>query len=347
MNSTHIDVTIAIATWNSADIIVPTLESIRKQELPAHLSISILAVDGGSSDHTYSVCKKAGARILHNPQGDPVSAKILALAAATSTHIMYLDHDERLLSQSAIANTIKMFAENPDLKIVWQSGYDVDSIGCTANLFASEFGDPYSKFIYGNSAMADRRINDVSRSFSATCITNQGVLFRANTTRRPLLLEAVAAGTVAELTFLRRLYENYGTSALISPLRYMSTEMIGVAADSPIQHDSAPSWSSVRAKIRWRVANAINTDSHLHVASGRHGHLISERNLKFRNILYALYCLTLLPVIVDYSVFAVRRKRVGLLWAIHLPIYVVAQILGQFFKKRLFKIRYSGNYAGR
>lgn len=339
--------TIAIATWNSADIIVETLESIKNQYLPLHIEVSILVVDGGSSDRTYSVCKQAGARMLHNPKGDPVSAKILALAAATGTHIMYLDHDERLLAQSAIANVMKMFVENPDLKIVWQSGYDVDSIGCTANLFVSEFGDPYSKFVYGNSAMADRRIKDLNRSFSSRHITRNGVLFRANATRRPLLLEAAAAGTVAELTFLRRLYETYGTTALISPLRYMSTEMIGVASGSPIQHDSAPSWSSVRAKIRWRVANAINTDSHLHVASGRHGHLISERNLKFRNLLYALYCLTLLPVIVDYSVFAVRRKRVGLLWAIHLPIYVVAQILGQFLKKRLFKIRYSGNYAGR
>jgi hypothetical protein len=340
-------VTIAIATWNSANVIIETLESIKNQCLPSHIDLSVLAIDGGSSDQTYAVCEEAGAHMLHNPNGDPVSAKLLALAAATGTHIMYLDHDERLISKFAIANTMKMFADYPDLKIVWQSGYDVDSIGGTANLFTSEFGDPYSKFIYGNSAMADRRICDVSGAFSKSQKATFGTLFLASDRLRPVILEIAAAGTVADVEFLKSIYENHGPRSLVTPLSFMKEEMIAVASSSNISHQSSPTWSTVRTKVRWRVSNAVDPKSHLHPVSGRHGHSATTRHLRLWNALFIVYCLTVLPALIDYSYYAIRRKRPKLLWAAHLPFYVTSQIVVQYAKLKVLRRQYEKNYAGK
>jgi len=337
--------TVAIATRNSAHIVGPTLESIQSQVLPSGVSVQTMVVDGESEDATLRICRDFGAISVANPNRDPMSAKLRALDLASGTHIMFLDHDERLLSPTGIEQCFRLFESHSQLRIVWQTGYHVSTIGEAPNLFASEFGDAYSKFIYGNSAMEDQRISNMIERFTDHQKTDLGVLFLPRDLQKPILLEVAAAGTVVDLKFIRGLCNRYGPRALLSPLRFMSDELIAVALNSPVGHDSAPTWSAVRTKTRWRVTNAVNPHSPLHEVSGRHGHTISDKSLLLRNILFVVYSLSIVPVIIDYLILSIRRRR-SLFGAVHLPIFTVLEIAWQIARRRLLDRIYTKDYAG-
>lgn len=64
----------------------------------------MIVVDTGSSDRTVAIAEEHGARVLHTPWHDDfAAARNVGLAAATGTHVLALDADERLAPSAARA----------------------------------------------------------------------------------------------------------------------------------------------------------------------------------------------------------------------------------------------------
>lgn len=339
-------VSVVIATKNSEWVIVPTLESIQNQTLRDGVAIEVIVVDAGSSDRTLQIADMFGARTIHNINGDPVSAKLLGLSHANGRYVMFLDHDERLISSTTVGRVIDAFARYPATTICMLSGYDPPSIGSAPNLFGSEFGDAYSRFIFGNSAMADVRLDDLRQSLPRHIDNGSVTYFCTRPVERPVVLECCAIGTTCELGFLRTLVSKHGSSALISPLKHMSGEYIALVHDSAVKHVSASSWSTIRTKTKWKISNSVDRNSALRPESGGLGHFISHNQLMVRRLRYVLAALLVFPVLTSYAILAVQRRRPQLLWAVHLHYFVLWEAARQVVNTRLRGRRYGRDYAG-
>src|SRR5258708_6161377 len=91
--SSHLQLTIVIATFQSGRILPKVLESIKKQTLTRD-QFEILIVDGGSQDNTHELSDEYGCRWIVNPHTEPVYAKFLGYREARGQYLLYLDHDE-------------------------------------------------------------------------------------------------------------------------------------------------------------------------------------------------------------------------------------------------------------
>lgn len=77
----------------------------------------IIVCDTGSSDRSCEIAKAAGAEVVHHTwTGDFSAARNAALAAATGTHVLILDADERLMTGGATA--LRAAIEDPS----WELG---------------------------------------------------------------------------------------------------------------------------------------------------------------------------------------------------------------------------------
>lgn len=81
----------------SVSAIIPTLNAADplKQLLTSTIFEQIIVVDGGSSDDTVSVARKAGARVISAPRGRGIQLA-LGAAAATGDWLLFLHADCRL-----------------------------------------------------------------------------------------------------------------------------------------------------------------------------------------------------------------------------------------------------------
>ena len=86
-------ISVVIPTFNAADRLGRTIETVLAQSVPAH---EIIVVDDGSTDETPRVCAGYGARIrtLRVANGGQQRARNLAVAEATGEWIALLDHDD-------------------------------------------------------------------------------------------------------------------------------------------------------------------------------------------------------------------------------------------------------------
>lgn len=91
---------VAICTWNRADLLAGCLASLGAQELAAN-EWEVLVVDDGSSDHTAAVAAEAGAaaggppvrHLLQDHRGQP-AARNRGIAEAAGAVVLFLDDDE-------------------------------------------------------------------------------------------------------------------------------------------------------------------------------------------------------------------------------------------------------------
>ena len=140
-------VTILIATFNSEKILPRTLEGIKKQSYPQD-KLDLLAVDGGSTDGTYALIERYGGRVIHNPRTEPVHAKLLGMQAARGRYVLTLDHDEVMVNPDSILHKVQALQAHPEYKAALCGGYLRPDDYPLLNQYISEFGDPYSLFIY-------------------------------------------------------------------------------------------------------------------------------------------------------------------------------------------------------
>ncbi len=91
------DITVAICTWNRANILRATLENLLKLKTPARTQWELVLVDNNSSDDTANVIAEFEGRLpirsFHEPRQGHTYARNRALAEARGTWVVWTDDD--------------------------------------------------------------------------------------------------------------------------------------------------------------------------------------------------------------------------------------------------------------
>jgi glycosyltransferase involved in cell wall biosynthesis len=92
------DITVAICTWNRADLLDLTLEHLSRQDLTDVASFEVLVVDNASTDRTAQVlqARSGGSlplRSIAEPHQGLSNARNAAVAAARGKHVIWTDDD--------------------------------------------------------------------------------------------------------------------------------------------------------------------------------------------------------------------------------------------------------------
>ena len=112
MTSNKPTVSFLIPTLNAAGILENCLRSIRQQDYPQD-QIAILVADGGSSDDTRQIAQEHGVTVLDNPRRGYDTGKCVALAAAKSDYVVFVDADNELTHPDFLTLAIQAFEEYP------------------------------------------------------------------------------------------------------------------------------------------------------------------------------------------------------------------------------------------
>ena len=138
-------VTVIIATFNSDKVLKRTLEAL---EMQTYKNIETLILDGGSTDATVEIAHIYNCKVINNPKTDPVSAKLLGLNSASGKYAVFIDHDEVMINHDVINIQIHALLKHPECKAALCSGYKRPNNYPKLNQYISEFGDPFSLFVY-------------------------------------------------------------------------------------------------------------------------------------------------------------------------------------------------------
>jgi len=120
-------VSVIIPTYNRADLIGETLESVRKQ---THRPIEIVVVDDGSTDNTQQVVEsftrtcdeELQVRYVHQENQGALAARNRALLESCGEFIQFLDSDD-LLAPEKLSMQVRVMQEKPEADYVfsrWQ-----------------------------------------------------------------------------------------------------------------------------------------------------------------------------------------------------------------------------------
>lgn len=134
-------ITVVIPTFNSKATIVTCLTSIRKQKYPQH-KITIILVDGGSTDTTQDITKKFQVTWLTvDPKKQNVEYnKSTGIQKAKSELLLMLDHDNVLPTETIISEMVQPFRENPEVVGVTTMRYQHDKRNTLLDRYFALFG---------------------------------------------------------------------------------------------------------------------------------------------------------------------------------------------------------------
>ena len=360
-------ITVAIATFNSAHRLATLKLCIEEQRnFDPNLDIRVVIFDGGSTDETRSIAKAIGFEVVENTRGDAISAKFLALRTLSTKYLVFLDHDEYLINPGSISSRIEKMNEDSSIKAILTEGYSDKKPDHTSNTYASEYGDPLSAFVYRTSALQKHRLATFKKRLQIVYEDLDIAVMDASVGSPPLLCELACLGTVIDRQYFINAFPDVANSMeLVGQLYYLMAadntgKKIGISKLDPVDHNSSTSWRQILHKIRWRISNRFAFDDPISNAGHKgRARLINSSHLgnnfmgnpSLRTILFVPYTLLVLPVLIDSTLMALSRKRVG--YMMHFPLSFFVVFLSFAYKaKQLMRlprssIRYDGSKASR
>ena len=103
MKSYDIDLTVAICTWNRAELLDQTLSQMHSLDIPADVKWELLVINNNSTDHTDEVIARHNAslpiRRLFEPKPGHSNARNCGVANARGTYTIWTDDDVLVDSQ--------------------------------------------------------------------------------------------------------------------------------------------------------------------------------------------------------------------------------------------------------
>lgn len=121
-------VSVVIPTYNSADFLPATLESVLEQSYP---KIEIIVVDDGSKDDTSAILSPFKTRVKYIRQenwGGPSRPRNVGISASEGELISFFDSDDLMLP-GKIAESVAAFANHPTLGLVFTNFQGIDEDG--------------------------------------------------------------------------------------------------------------------------------------------------------------------------------------------------------------------------
>lgn len=323
-------VSIVIATFNSAQLLPIILGAVRKQTYPQD-RIEILAVDGGSTDHTKAIARELGCIVLDNDKTEPVNGKYIGFQAARGKYLVYLDHDEELQNPDAIRQMVEVFRRYPAVRLVDSSGYITPPNYSVVNDYINEFGDPFSFFMYRQSRGMGFHLPAVMRRGEVEADDEYATVFRASPKNKALFIENLASGMMTDLEYVREKIPIQRGPDLCHLFFLLNDKgaSFAVAKNNPLMHYSGDTFAKLLAKIRWRVKNNIHQTDAVG-AAGFHGRQQYQPvSFRYRKYLFIPYAFTLIPLLVDAILLTATRRKLLYFSHVFLTLYTAVQILHQ------------------
>ena len=104
---------IITVTWNAADVIAPTLESVRRQTSSDY---EMLIIDGASTDGTLNLAKKAsiaGLRVFSEPDKGLYDAMNKGIARARGQYLIFLNAGDAFADDTVLARLALLTVDKP------------------------------------------------------------------------------------------------------------------------------------------------------------------------------------------------------------------------------------------
>ena len=354
--------TVVIAAFNAESHLPALVRSIRDQETPAgKLGPEIVLVDGRSSDRTVALARSLGCRVIDNPAGDVRNAKVIGLEAATSDKVSFVDQDERLMRKNSLLLKAQMLDHRPSTVAVICSGYVVHPSLSAVRNYVSEFGDPVSALLYSLPNADGRREPALKRRLNWQQAIDGAIVFDNKIPSSRVLIEFGVQGGMISQSRIRGLLDTPSQDA--TPLVTISELFgyakltdsyfdIGFIPDDPVEHLPSTEWSVVFSKVRWRISNSFDFSENSIRNSAVRGRLAAQFGAKVRGVeisiavLFALYVLSLIPVLSHAVWISLTRRQAGMLMHVPLSFYVLLVSMSfwvlRFFKKKPSGRRYDG-----
>ena len=117
---------VVIPTWNDARFLSEALQSVFAQTRPAD---AVVVVDDGSPEDPAGVTAQfPGVRLIRRHNGGLAAARNTGLAALSTSYVVFLDADDRLLPH-ALAAGLACFAREPESGLVYGAHRSIDVSG--------------------------------------------------------------------------------------------------------------------------------------------------------------------------------------------------------------------------
>lgn len=104
---------IITVTWNAASVIIPTIESVRRQ---TSSDFEMLIIDGASSDDTLSIVNRASIaslRVFSEPDKGLYDAMNKGIARARGRYLIFLNAGDAFADDAVLARLAQLAAGNP------------------------------------------------------------------------------------------------------------------------------------------------------------------------------------------------------------------------------------------
>lgn len=330
------DITIVIATYNSAKLLERVLDAVKAQDYPQEL-IEILIVDGGSADETISLAKTYGCVVLNNPETEPGNAKFIGLKNGKGHYLVFLDHDEVMQNKSSLRRKREIFELKPDTRAVFGSGYINPDPKNIVNEYINEFGDPFSFFMYRLSKGAGFFLDTLRERYNVTYENSFFLIVDFAIQSRLPIIELAAMGSMIDKDyFLKEFPEVLHDKTLIGHLFYHLVKRaprIGVTKGDPLVHYSSENIKKYLAKIRWRVKSNVYFSSGTGAAGYTGRQQFDSLVGRCRKYFFPAYAFSILLPLLDAIQLAITRKQPRYLIHVPLTIYTAAYVFFQYSLK--------------
>ena len=329
-------VTVMIATFNSGNILDRTLQALSKQ---SYGNIETILIDGGSTDNTFDIATKYNCKIIDNPATDPVSAKIIGINNANGKYLVTLDHDEVIENIDSILIKVNALEKNPECKVALCSGYKRPSGYPLINQYLSEYGDPFSLFVYRFSKDYQYFERILNSGFDKVHEEEKYSVYSFAHMKKNPIIELVCLGTMINLDyFLKKFDVKNDPSVLVNLFYYMidngDTNVVYVKND-PLVHYSIDSVKAYFPKLKWRICNNVHfADKAKNGFTGR-AKLQNSKSITLKKYIFIIYSIMIFPALIDGLGMGVHRKNIAYMWHPIFCLYVTYEIAWQLFLKML------------
>lgn len=341
-------VSILIATFNSEKLLPRTLNAIKYQTYPKE-KIEILIVDGGSTDQTVTIAKSYGCTILHNDKTEPVNAKMIGIRQAIGKYLITIDHDEVINDIRSIERKVEALQEHPECKVALCSGYKRPNNYPRLNEYISEFGDPFSLFLY-NFPKGDGFLEKAMRKNYLVKEEKSGyIIFSFENMKKDPIFELCCLGTMIDREFFCKIPGVLEDSSLMIHLFYVMLEQgineIVLLKNDALIHYSVDSMKAYYPKLKWRICNNIHFQDMSN--SGFSGRQKYQRKKKYKKYLFVPYTLSCIFPFAQSVYLALSRQNSIYLYHTIFCWYVLLQICYQYCLKKRHKTPQLMSYDGK
>lgn len=329
-------VSIVIATRNSGLVLSRVLNSIKKQDYPKN-KIEILIIDGESGDNTKAIAKKYSCRLIINPKIDQVYAKYVGYREAKGKYIMFIDSDEVMENKKSIINKVDTMISRSNVKVVLSSGYKTSNEFPDINSYLSEFGDPFTYFMYHDSKDPKFFLINLRNNYKIIAEDNKKAIFDFSDGMTPFI-ELTSMCVLIDLDYVRKnipiIFKKPSVHTHLFYLMVQRRNFFAVMKNDPIIHYSASNISAYIRKIRSRIkSNVYRNDMGKAGFSGREQYQSFWFNLK--KFVYILYVCSIVFPLIDAIYLSISRGKLVYLLHFFLNFIVAIMIVYYFFLKVL------------